>query len=389
MTRPCTAPFRIGIDARKLGDFGIGDYLWNLIGQLHQIDSVNQYVLLHQGTPPGPLARPAEWVWDGSGKYSLREQVSLPWHAWRRRLDLLHCPHYVVPLVRPCPLVVTIHDLIHLVLGHYWSWPARQYAGFMLRRACTADHIITVSEGSKRDLMERLGVAPERITVIYNGVGDAFRPVTDSGPLRALQARLGLPPRYLLWLGNPRMPHKNAATAVRAFRLLAEAGERELWLVLAGGQPPPETAARLREAAGPVAARLRFVDYVPSADLPALYSGAAAFVWPSLYEGFGLPPLQAMACGIPVVSSNASVMPEILGDAALYADPGRPESFAEVLRRVLEGTHLRQELIARGFARAARYSWSEHARRTLAVYQAVLRERKRPPHSVGAKSAGP
>jgi glycosyltransferase involved in cell wall biosynthesis len=374
--RVTARPFRIGIDARKLGDYGIGDYVWNLIVHLHRIDPVNQYVLLHQSPAPGPLVRPAEWVWDGSGKYSLREQISLPWHARRQRMDLLHCPHYVVPLLRPCPLVVTVHDVIHVVLGHLWSWPARQYALFMLRRAQGAARIITVSEGSKRDLMERLGFAAEQIVVIPNGIGEEFRPVRDPARLDTLRARYGIAGPFLLAAGNPRMRHKNVITAVRAFRLLAERGEADLALVIAGGAPPDDIRRDLLEAAGPSAGRVRFAGFVPQADLPALYSAASAFVWPSLYEGFGLPPAQAMACGTPVVSSNASVMPEILGDAALLVEPLEAEAYAEALRRVLDDTPLRQDLVERGRRRAARYSWPEHARRTLQVYEEVLAGRR-------------
>ncbi|HEX7927641.1 MAG TPA: glycosyltransferase family 1 protein [bacterium] len=372
---PRSSPYRIAIDARKLGDYGIGDYLWNLVDQLHRIDSDTQYVILHQSPPPGPLARPAQWVHDGSGKYSIREQLSLPWHAWREGVDLLHCPHYVVPLVRPCKLVVTIHDIIHLVLGHYWSWPARQYARFMLGQAVRAEGIITVSEGAKRDIVERLGVSSDRITVIHNGVSEAFHPVSDPRALEAMRARYQLVAPYLLCVGNPRMRHKNLVTAVRAFRLLVERGEQEATLVIAGGPPSREVIEALRAEAGAARDRLRFPGFVRDEDMPALFTAAAAFVWPSLYEGFGIPPVQAMACGTPVVSSNASVMPEILGDAAVLVQALEVDAYATALRRVLDDSAWRNELAARGFARAARYRWADHAERTLRVYRDVTEGR--------------
>jgi glycosyltransferase involved in cell wall biosynthesis len=378
MPRPALPPFRIGIDARKLGDYGIGEYLWNLILHLHRLAPEHHYVLLHQSPPPGALPRPAEWVWDGSGKYSLREQISLPWHAWRRGMHLLHCPHYVVPVampvLRPCPLVVTIHDLIHLKFGQYWSLPARQYARFMLGRAVAgAAHILADSEGAKRDIVERLGARPERVTVAYLGTGEAFRPVADPAALAGVRARYGLDGPFVLFVGNARMRHKNVVTLARALRLLPGRGTGAVTLAITGGELPPDVRAQLTDAAGPAAPRLRFTGFVEEAHLPALYSAAAAFVWPSLYEGFGIPPVQAMACGTPVVSSNSSVMPEILGAAALFVPPLEPEAWAEAIARVLEDSALRARMAAQGRAQAARYSWDETARKTLQVYEAVLK----------------
>jgi glycosyltransferase involved in cell wall biosynthesis len=380
------APFRIGIDARKLGDYGIGDYIWNLLVQLSRLDPVNRYVLFHQAPlsgphpglppafPPGALwSSPPQWIRDDAPKYSLREQVSLPWLSWRHGLDLLHCPHYVTPLVRPCPLVVTIHDIIQVVLARNFSPIARAYARFMLRRAVSgARRIITVSEGSRRDLIERLGAHPDRITVIPNGLPEDAVPVRDPARLAAVRARHGIAGQYLLFVGNVRMRHKNVVTLLRAFRLLRERRRDGLTLVLAGGAG--SAGAELMEAAGPAWPDVRMTGFVERADLPALYSGAEVFVWPSLYEGFGFPPLEAMACGTPVVSSAAPVMPEVLGDAALFVPPLEPEAYASAIQRVLEDGGLRASLIARGTAQAARYTWADAARRTLAVYGEALAE---------------
>jgi alpha-1,3-rhamnosyl/mannosyltransferase len=383
------APFRIGVDARKLGDYGIGDYLWNLLEHLRRIDAVNRYVLFHQTAgsagrpapppefsplPPGTVAGPpALWVRSDAAKYSLAEQVALPWLAWRHKLDLLHCGHYVTPLVRVCPLVVTIHDVIHLVLGRNFSPAARAYARFMMRRAgAGARRIITISEGSRQDILEYTGADPARVVTIHVGLAEDCVPVRDPGRLEAARLRYGIPGPYLLFVGNVRMRHKNVVTLLRAFRLLRERRRDPLTLVLVGGIPPGGPGAELLAAAGPAWADVRMAGYVQREDLPALYSGAELFVWPSLYEGFGIPPVEAMACGTPVVSSSAPVMPEVLGDAALLVEPLAPEAYAAAIERVLDSSALRAELIARGFAQARRYSWSEHARRTLAVYGEVL-----------------
>jgi glycosyltransferase involved in cell wall biosynthesis len=367
-------PRRIGIDARKLGDFGVGAALWNLIVHLRRLDPDSRYILLHQTPPPADAPPGLEWVWDGAPKYSLREQASLPWHAWRQRLDLLHCPHYVVPLARVCPLVVTIHDIIHVALGHLWPRPAREYARFMIRRAVVgARRVITDTEGSRRDLIERVGADPAKLVVIPIAAGGQYRRIADPARLADLRRRYGIDRPYLLSVGNARMAHKNLVTLFRAFRLARERG-LDLALVVTGGLPPDALRRDWAAAAGDALAHVRFAGYVPGADLPALYSAAEAFVWPSLYEGFGLPPLEAMACGTPVISSRASVMPEVLGDAPLYVEPLAAEDYAEAIGRVLTDPALRADLARRGLARAARYSWEDSARRTLAVYREVLEE---------------
>jgi glycosyltransferase involved in cell wall biosynthesis len=220
--------------------------------------------------------------------------------------------------------------------------------------------------------LEYTGADPARVVTIHVGLAEDCVPVRDPGRLDAARLRYGIPGPYLLFVGNVRMRHKNVVTLLRAFRLLRERRRDPLTLVLVGGIPPGGPGAELLAAAGPAWADVRMAGYVQREDLPALYSGAELFVWPSLYEGFGIPPVEAMACGTPVVSSSAPVMPEVLGDAALLVEPLAPEAYAAAIERVLDSSALRAELIARGFAQARRYSWSEHARRTLAVYGEVL-----------------
>ncbi len=369
------------MDARKLGDYGIGDYIAYLLQYLRRIDATNPYVLFHQlprgavpPTLPAAAGAPApEWVRDDAPKYSLREQVSLPYLGWKQKLDLLHCPHYVMPLVRPCPVVVTIHDIIHLTLARDFSPAARAYSRFMLGRAVSgARRIIAVSEGTRRDLIEHLGAPPERVVTIHNGLPEDAVPVRDAGRLAAVRERYQIGGPYLLFVGNLRMRHKNLVTFLRAFRLLCERGRDVPELVLAGGAGKNGVPPELIDATGAAWSRVRLTGFVPREDLPALYSGAELFVWPSLYEGFGFPPLEAMACGTPVVSSDAPVMPEILGDAALYAPALEVEAYVAAIVRILDDRALKASLIAKGTAQAATYSWAECARRTLAVYGEVL-----------------
>jgi glycosyltransferase involved in cell wall biosynthesis len=313
------------------------------------------------------------WVEERAGKYSLREQLALPWHAWREGLALLHVPHYVVPLAAPCPLVVTIHDIIHLKFARHLSPAARAYAAVMLRAATRrARRIITVSEFSRRDIVQTLGVPPEKVVAIHNGIaGDTVR-VEDAAALATARARLGWDGPFLLNVSNVRMRHKNLPLLIEAFGTLLRGAHAGLRLAIAGGPPTPELRALLERVLGPRAGQVLFPGYLARTELLALYSAAEVFVWPSLYEGFGLPPLEAMACGTPVVSSDVSAMPEVLGDAPRYASPHDAGAFGEAVRGLLDDPAARAAHVARGLAQAARYDWSANARATLAVYRDVL-----------------
>ena len=364
---------RIGIDARKLGDFGIGEHLWQLIAALAAEDAPYDFVLLHAGGPRPPGTAHLRWVEERAGKYSLREQLALPWRAWREGLGLLHLPHYVVPLAAPCPLVVTIHDIIHLKFPQHLSAPARAYAAVMLRLATRrARRIITVSEHSRRDIVETLGVAPEKVVAIHNGIAPDTVRVEHPAALAQARARLGWAGPFLLNVSNVRMRHKNLPLLIEAFGGLLHGAHAELRLVIAGGAPTPALQAVLARVLGGRAGQVLFPGYLTRAELLALYSAAEVFVWPSLYEGFGLPPVEAMACGTPVVSSDVAAMPEVLGAAARYASPHDAGAFADAVRSLLDDPAARAEFVARGRTQAARYDWRSNARATLAVYRDVL-----------------
>lgn len=365
---------RIGIDARKLGDFGIGEYLTQLIDELALLEPFCDFVLLHQlDGPPSALPPHMTWRRDDAGKYSLREQVSLPWQAWRAGLSLLHLPHYVTPLWSPCPLVVTVHDVIHLRFADQLSLAARAYARFMIRHAArTARHIITVSEHSRDDLVALAGADPARITVVHNGITRDAHPMDAAQARQAARELLGWDGPFLLTVANTRMRHKNLPRLVEAFAQAAGEVDAGLRLVIVGGDPPPALREAVAHALGPRAEQVVFPGYLARPGLLALYTACRAFVWPSLYEGFGLPPLEAMACGSPVVSSEASVMPEVLGEAAHYCDPTDPADMARAIREVLTDAGLRERLMQRGTRQAAQFTWAEAARKTAAVYREVL-----------------
>ena len=365
---------RIGIDARKLGDFGIGEYLTRLIEELALLEPWCDFMLLHQLDGPPPTLPPhMTWHRNDAGKYSLREQFSLPWQAWRAGLSLLHLPHYVTPLWSPSPLVVTVHDVIHLRFADQLSVAARAYARFMIAHAArSARHIITVSEHSRDDLVALAGADPAHITVVHNGITQDAHPIDADLARATAREVLGWEGPFLLTVANTRMGHKNLPRLVEAFAQVTAEVDAGLRLVIVGGAPPPTLQQTVARALGPRAGLVVFPGYLERSALLALYNACHAFVWPSLYEGFGLPPLEAMACGSPVISSDASVMPEVLGEAVHYCNPMDAVDMARAIREVLGDADLRERLIRRGRRQAAQFTWAEAARKTAAVYRHVL-----------------
>jgi glycosyltransferase involved in cell wall biosynthesis len=288
----------------------------------------------------------------------LWKHVALPLALARERVDLFHSPTGTLPLWSPCRQVVTIHDLF-AAIEPAWFPPrmAWQLRTTQRRAAHAASAVIAVSETTRRDLVERYAVPPERIRVVYNGVDHSrFRPAEVDA--EAIARRFGVPFPFILCVGS-LMPWRNAARLLRAAARLENYGllfvGRDIW----GSDP----TARLAAAQGWDWAR--FTGYAADADLPALYAAASVFAYPSLYEGFGIPPVEAMACGTPVVASNAGALPEVLGDAALLVDPYDENALAEALQAAAND---RGTLRKRGIERAARYTWPTAAAETWQVY---------------------
>ncbi len=266
--------------------------------------------------------------------------------------------------------VATIHDLMPIT--HADQYPAPDVARFrrvVARIAAEADALIAVSQHTKEKIVEYLQVPPERITVVHHGVDESFRPASAEA-VAALRDRLGLGRPYILFVGTAE-PRKNLQCLVDAFGLLCDRGMPDVDLVLAGKAAWGSPGLREHVAAHGLGARVRLPGHIAGVDLPALYSGAMVFALPSLAEGFGMPLLEAMACGVPVVSSNTTAMPEVYGDAALGFDPTSREALAAALDRVLANASVRADLVTRGFRRAAHFSWDQAARKTLGVLEAI------------------
>jgi len=284
--------------------------------------------------------------------------------------DLFHATAYTAPRTRGVPIVVSVHDLALVRFPELGSAELRGVPARTRLAAAAARIILASSEATRRDLIELLGVPPDRIRVVHLGCDAAFRPLPADGARTHVRDRYGLAEPYLLHVGTLE-PRKNLARLIRAYGRLCAARRDAPALLLVGERGwQYEGLFRLVEELK-LGARVRFTARVPSADLPALYGAAAAFVYPSLYEGFGLPPLEAMACGTPVVCSNAAALPEVTGDAALLVDPYDEDALAAALEQVLDDSALRASLRARALDRARYFTWERCARATLTAYDDI------------------
>jgi glycosyltransferase involved in cell wall biosynthesis len=366
---------RIAIDARKIHDFGIGTYIRNLVRQLARLDSESEYVLLCQERDralAAALGRNFRPVVERSGPYTLREQISIPLTLRRERPDVFHAPHYVLPVLTGGRAVVTIHDCIHLMFPQYLpNRAAHAYARSSIWAATRkASRILTVSETSKRDILRFFDVPADRIAVIHNAIDDRFREQPPESEMVRVRERYQLHGTFVLYAGNVK-PHKNLERLIEAFHLVRQSGLDDLKLVIIGDEVSKYAELRRAVHRHNLHKYVRFLGYMPDETLAVLYRLTGVFVFPSLYEGFGLPPLEAMASGAPVVTSNVSSLPEVAGDAAILVDPYDPPSIADGIRRVLTEPELRDDLRTRGLRRADEFSWERSIRRVRQIYGEV------------------
>lgn len=362
---------RIAIDASAVAErprTGIGNYVASLLHGLSELDSENQYFVCHR------LSRLRHWRGllripkpNFHGKV-IQEPFNF---LFMRSLDLFHGPDVRLPRSRATKAVATVHDLFSLISDEYADREFRQMKSRRYQEVVDrAARIIADSESTRRDLCQLLRVDAGRITVVPLGVSDQFCPRSPDATGPVLR-KLGVDKPYLLSVGILGT-RKNTRRVIEAFHAVS-ARDRDLLLVLAGRPGHGwEDSLRAIEELG-LRDSVRSVGYVSDDDLPALYSAAGAFILPSLHEGFGIPVLEAMACGAPVVTSNSSSLPEVAGDAALLVDPLDTEAIAEAVRRLLDDEGLRASLRAKGLERAKLFPWSRTARETLQVYRDVAR----------------
>jgi glycosyltransferase involved in cell wall biosynthesis len=376
---------RIALNAQLLSSAatyrtaGISRVIRHLLAELPRVPGDEQYIVYAPFSDPNrrllatprfrtrltrlPMDRPAVRI--------AMEQTVLPIELVREGADLLHALSFVSPMAWRGPTVVTVYDLSFLRFPEVYNRANRLYLGTFtppsLRRA---DRVITISEDARRDVIELCGVAPERVTPILLAADERFRP-SPPDQVEAFRRRRGLPGRFVLYQGTLQ-PRKNVETLVRAYALLRSQGSDDHILVLAGPRGwQDEPIFDLIRQLG-LEEMVRFPGFVPDEEQALWYSSAAVFAFPSRYEGFGLPLLEAMACGAPVVSSSASSLPEVVGDAGLLVDPSDVEGLCSALRQLLEDASLRQALSVAGRARAKKFSWRRMASETVRVYREVL-----------------
>ena len=368
---------RIAIDARKLRDYGIGTYVRNLLRHLARIDRATEYVLLTRPVDVElgrELGENFRTVPERAGPYTIREQVSVPLDLRREGIDLFHAPHYVLPPLTPCKSVVTIHDCIHLRFPQYLpNRLAYAYARSSLWAAThRANRVLTVSETSKRDILRYFRVPESKIDVIYNAIDERFHETPSAEEMRHVQERYQLDDPFVLYAGNIK-PHKNLERLIEAFHMLRKDGGFEtVKLLIIGDEISKYATLRRAVHRYKLHKHVRFLGFVSDKTLACLYRLAGVFVFPSLYEGFGLPPLEAMASGTPVITSDQSSLPEVVGDAALLVDPYEAGAIAHAMRRVLTDPALAASLREKGFARVREFSWERSIGRVREIYDEVL-----------------
>ena len=367
---------RIAIDAHSVGT-GLGgneSYATNLIEALAEIDQTNRYTLYV--TKREAVERFGNRWSNFSVRSTLphtpliRIPLTLSAELRRNPVDVLHV-QFTAPPFSPCPVVVSIHDLSFEHLPQTFKWRSRKQLRITVRRtARQASKVIALSEYARNDIVNTYHVSPDKISVIPLAAGDHFRPIRDEEELQRVRQTYGIEGEYMLSVGAIQ-PRKNLGRLVAAYSHLRGAKpEGKLpKLVLAGkcAWLYDETLRAIKELE--LSDSIILTGYVPDSDLPALYSGALCFIYPSYFEGFGLPPLEAMQCGVPVIVGDRTSLPEVVGDAGLLVDPFDVDALAAAIEKVVSDSNLRAKLSVQGLARAKLFEWRETARQTLAVYQ--------------------
>lgn len=359
---------------------GIGRYTRELIAALAAEDNQTPYLLFAAGqqigrltAPPGPnfTWKPARLDAEWFARLWHRAHAPIPIEWWTGPISLLHAPDFTLPPVRRgTRTVLTVHDLSFIRSPETATPQLRAYLNSVVPRSVArADYILADSAATGRDLIDLYHTPPEKISVLYSGVESRFSRIDDQAVLGAARGRykLGDEP-YILGVGTVQ-PRKNYERLVEAFHRLARSDIR---LVIVGGKGWLDDPLYARIDALGLRDRVVMAGFVDDADLPALYSGARVFAFPSLYEGFGLPPLEAMACGVPVVSSNTSSLPEVVGDAALCVDPYNVDELAEALDLAIHDETLRRSLIDKGYRRVRQFTWAAAARQLRELYTRLL-----------------
>ena len=369
---------RIAIDIRKINEFGVGTYIWNLVRNLAGIDDRNDYLLVGSQRnfhELGPLPPNFKQLYQPEENGLWRDNISIPFDLHRQRLDVVHIPHHEAPFFTPSKLVVTIHDCVHLLFPQEDSSNFGNYRSYLQTKRVVhaAQHVLAVSRSTKDDLINIFELPDSKISVVHNALDERFAFTHTPGERKQVLERYQLKDPFILYSGKIR-PHKNVHRLIEAFVVLKnELGDsdryKNLKLIIIGDELSKHQYLRLTVIRSGAQQDVRFFGFVPYPILRVFYQSAELFAFPSLYEGFGLPPLEAMANRAPVLASNTSSLPEVLEDAALLVNPENVFDIARGMKLILSDDVVRQRLIQKGLEQVAKFSWKLAAEKVLERYQ--------------------
>ena len=373
---------RVGVDARLMyhQPAGISRYTWHLLQAMAELDKDDEFIVFQHRKHRTPLVDQANFrraTWYAPAHHRL-EQVALAVELYRFPVDVVHSTDFIPPLYSPYKSVITVHDLAFLHYPHFLTAASAAYYGLIDRAVVRADHIIVPSEHTRQDLIGQMGVTADKVSVIYEAANPSFGPLPLEATRQEIRDKYHIPATYVLIVGTIE-PRKNVIGLLHAFHYLRSKYDlTHVGLVIAGGKGwlYDETVETVRTLG--LESSTFFTGRVPDEDLHKLYVGARCHIHPAYYEGFGLPPLEAMACGTPTIVSNVSSLPEVVGDAALLVNPRDIEEIAVAMHRLLTDDALHAELREKGLQRARIFSWEKAARRTLDVYRQVVAARRVP-----------
>ncbi len=370
---------RVAIDATSIPQkpVGVGNYLINLVRSFDEMPLEEEIIVFAHArgaTLFGTLTNPNIKIILFKDKLPalrlLWEQTILPIYLQHYHVNVLHSPHYTIPLLASCRRVVTFHDLTFFLYPELHQGNKRVFFRAMTKLSSRyADIIIAISENTRQDILQILKTPPQKVSTIPLGVGAEFNIIQDPMILSRVKREYQLPEKYFLYVGTLE-PRKNVFTLINAFQRYCQAGgDASLLLVGQKGWMVDDLIHKLKLSL--TRERVRWLEYVPQKDLPGLYNLALALIYPTLYEGFGLPPLEAMACGTPVISSDVGAIRELVDQAGLLFHPHDEKAFAQGMITITNDSILRQVFRDRGLKRAALYSWENTARQTLEIYRQI------------------
>ncbi len=363
---------RVGMDARLVyyRKAGISQYTLRLLEELAAIDKEDEFTVFQSRKDRSVLVDQSNFrkrsLW--TPPHHRLEQLLLPLELAAVDLDVLHSPDFIPPFRRNCKSVITVHDLNFLLYPDFLTPESASYYGQIDQAVRRCDHIIAVSESTKRDIIHLTGAPEDKITVVHEAAHPIYRPLQDQNQVQEAKMRFGIETDFVLFVSTIE-PRKNVPTLLRSYKQLLDNYRAGVDLALAGEKGWLfHQVYKLVDELG-IKERVHFLGRVSSEDLLGLYNAAQLLVHPAFYEGFGLPPLEAMACGTPVVVSNTSALPEVVGDAALLVDPTEVDELTVAIWRLLSDPDLRRELSEKGLKRARLFSWRKAARQTLKIYR--------------------